>query len=155
MSKSRRLSIASAGASQAPCRIEWQPSRWVGVMTWSLALLAPFSLLASDLPRGVAWPLALAAITWAVFDANRYRRRPRLALLIPAGHGQARCNGVAIDGLRVEWRGPLAFLSWQIAGGPLQRASFWPDTLDHGQRRELRLALMRTAPAREVASMAG
>lgn len=124
-------------------------------MAWSLVLLAPMSLLASDLPRGVAWPLALAAMGWAAFDANRHRQRPPLALLIPSGHGQAQCNGVPIDGLRVEWLGPLAFVFWRLPNGPLQRASFWPDTLDAGHRRELRLALMRIAPAREATSMAG
>ncbi len=150
MSKSRRLSIISA-----PCRIEWRPSRWVGVMAWSLVVLGPLSLLASDLPRGWAWPLALLAMAWAALDANRYRLRPRLALLIPAGRGQARCNGGNIIALRVEWRGPLAFLSWRDSTGCVQRASFWPDTLDSCHRRELRLAVMRMDPARDVASMAG
>ncbi len=150
MSKSRRSSIASA-----PCRIEWRPSRWVSAMAWSLVVLGPVSLLASDLHRGWAWPLALLALWWAAFDANRYRRQSSLQLMIPAGKGQARCNGEGIDGLRVDWRGPLAFLSWRVAGGSVQRASFWPDTLDSCQRRELRLAVMRMDSARDVASMAG
>ncbi len=150
MSKSRRSSIASA-----PCRIEWRPSRWVSVMAWSLVVLGPVSLLASDLPRGWSWPLALLALCWAVFEANRYCLLPPLDLLIPAGRGQARCNGGSIDALRVDWRGPLAFLSWRVAGGSVQRASFWPDTLDSRQRRELRLALMRGDSARDAASMAG
>ena len=124
-------------------------------MAWSLVLLAPLSLLASDLPRGWAWPLALLALAWAAVDANRYCQQARLALLIPAGRGQARCNGESIDALRVDWRGPLAFLSWRVAGGSVQRASFWPDTLDSRQRRELRLAVMRTDSARDMASMAG
>lgn len=124
-------------------------------MCWILVFLAPLSLLASDLARVVAWPLALAAMGWGAFDAHRHRNRPRLALVIPAGHGQAQCNGVPIDHLRVAWRGPLAFLSWRAAGGAIQRASLWPDTLDAAQRRELRLALMRRETARGVASMAG
>ena len=124
-------------------------------MLWSLVLLAPLSLLASDVPRDVAWPLALATMGWAVFDARRHRKRPPLALVIPAGLGQAQCDGVPIDNLRADWRGPLAFLSWRVAGGQLQRASFWPDTLDASLRRELRLALMRRETARDGASMAG
>jgi len=124
-------------------------------MAWSLVVLAPLSLLSSDLPRGAAWPLALAAMGWAAFDANRYRQRPRVALLIPTGHGQAQCNEVVIENLRVDWRGPLAFLSWRVAGGPLQRASFWPDTLDAASRRELRLALIRMQTARGETTMAG
>ena len=124
-------------------------------MAWSLVVLGPLSLLASDIPRGWAWPLALVALAWAAVDANRYCLRPRLALLIPAGRGQARCNGEGIEALRVDWRGPLAFLSWRDSTGDFQHASFWPDTLDSCRRRELRLAMMRTDPARDVASMAG
>jgi len=124
-------------------------------MAWSLVVLGPLSLLASDLPRGWAWPLALLALWWAAIDANRYRLRPPLELLIPAGRGQARCNGGSVDDLRVDWRGPLAFLSWRDPDGCVQRASFWPDTLDSRQRRELRLAVMRMDSARDVASMAG
>jgi toxin CptA len=124
-------------------------------MLWSLALLAPFSLLASDLPRSAAWPAALAACAWAVFDARRYRAMPLRLLTIPAGHGVASCNGGRIDALRVGWRGPLAFLHWRDAKGRRQRASFWPDTLPAGMRRELRIAMHTRDAAPGPASMAG
>lgn len=150
MSKSRRSSIASA-----PCRIEWRPSRWLGAMLWSLAVLAPLSLLASDLPRAWAWPLALLACAWAVRDARRQRALPPRRLLIPAGRGAATCDGGRIDGLQVGWRGPLAFLQWRDGDGRRQRAAFWPDTLDAGMRRELRIAMMRRDAAPDTASMAG
>ena len=124
-------------------------------MLWSLAVFAPASLLASDLPRGWAWPLALMLVAWAAFNASRYRLQPTRKLLVPAGRGQARCDGMGMLGLRVAWRGPLAFLRWRDADGRVQRASFWPDTLDAPSRRELRLALLRMETARDAASMAG
>ena len=112
-------------------------------MLWSLVLLAPFSLLASDLPRAVAWPFALAAMGWAIFDARRYRTLPARQLVIPAGRGVATCDGERIDALQIRWRGPLAFPHWRDPRGRRQRASWWPDTLPAGMRRELRLAMQR------------
>jgi toxin CptA len=150
MSKSRRSSIASA-----PCRIEWRPSRWPGAMLWSLAVLAPLSLLASDLPRAWAWPLALLACAWAIFDARRYRAMPPRQLTIPDGRRAATCDGERIDALQVGWRGPLAFLRWRDAQGRRQRASCWPDTLPAGMRRELRIMMHKRDAASDPASMAG
>ena len=150
MSKSRRSSIASA-----PCRLEWRPSRWLGAMLWSLAFLAPFALIASDLPRIVAWPLASAAFGWAVFDARRYRTMPPRQLLIPAGRGAATCDGERIDELHAGWRGPLAFLRWRGRDGRVHRVSWWPDTMDAGMRRELRVALQRRETASDGEPMAG
>lgn len=124
-------------------------------MLWSLAILAPLSLLASDLPRAWAWPLAALACGWAIRDARRQRLLPPRRLLIPAGRGAATCDGGRIDALQVDWRGPLAFLQWRDGDGRRQRAAFWPDTLDAGMRRELRVAMMRRDAARETASMAG
>lgn len=150
MSKSRRLSIRSA-----PCRIEWQPSRWVSVMLWSLSLLAPFSLVMSDLPRAWAWSLAVVSAAFGVFEALRHRAQRSCALVIPIGHGQPTCDGEPMLALKIAWRGPLAFLRWQGPQGRTQRISFWPDTLPSVSRRELRLAAMRMEPARASASMAG
>ena len=124
-------------------------------MLWSLALLAPLSLLASDLPRSVAWPVAPMAAAWAVVEARRYRSMPARRLVIPCGRGAATCGDQRIDGLQTSWRGPLAFLRWRDARGRLHRASFWPDTLDAGMRRELRIAMQRRDAASEAASVAG
>lgn len=124
-------------------------------MLWTLALFAPFSLIASDLPRGAAWPLALVAAAWAILDARRYRAMPPRQLTIPAGRGAASCDGERIDGLRVGWRGPLAFLCWCDRVGRRHRASFWPDRLDAGMRRELQVAMQRREAASDGASMAG
>lgn len=124
-------------------------------MQWSLAVLAPLSLLASDLPRAWAWPLALLAGGWAIRDARRQRALSPRRLLIPAGRGAATCDGGRIEALRVGWRGPLAFLQWRDGDSRRQRAAFWPDTLDAGMRRELKIAMMRRDAARDTASMAG
>ena len=56
MSKSHRSSSASA-----TCQLEWRPSRWVTAWLLAQVLLVPICLLASGLPRLVAWPVALAA----------------------------------------------------------------------------------------------
>ena len=150
MSKSRRLSIISA-----PCRLEWRPSRHVGAMVWSMSLLAPFSLLMSDLPRTWAWPLALLVAAFGIFDARRYGRQQRCTLVIPIGQGQRTCDCLPMLALKIEWRGPLAFLRWRDPNGSTQRLVFWPDTLPSTSRRELRLAAMRMEPASQPTSMAG
>ena len=155
MSKSRRSSSASANSETRCCRLEWRPSRWLGALLWSLALLAPFSLIASDLPRGVAWPLALVVSVRAMSDARRYRTQPHRQLAIPAGRGAATCDGQRIGALQLGWRGPLAFLRWRDAAGARQWLSFWPDTLPAGTRRELKLAMQRREAASDEASMAG
>ncbi len=123
-------------------------------MLWLMALLAPFSLLMSDLPRAWAWPLALATCAWGVLDAVRYRKLPSCALVTPGGCGQPTCNGLPMQGLKIAWRGPLAFLRWRDPQGRVRRLMFWPDTLPPISRRELRLAAMCMQPAPEAASMA-
>jgi toxin CptA len=112
-----------------------------------LALLAVFSLLASDLPRTLAWPLALLAAGWGLGEARSYARQPSRAFLIPAGAGEACCDGARMDALQVLWRGPLAFLRWCDPTGATRRLAFFPDTLPAATRRELRLAMQRREAA--------
>ena len=150
MSKSRRSSNASA-----PCRFDWVPSRWLTAALVALALLAPFSLLVSDLPPAVAWPLALLAGAWGIREVRRHRLQPPRALVIPAGAGEARCDGLPMTSLGVRWRGPLAFLRWRDPDGRARRLVFWPDTLPAAARRELKLALQQRESAGGGASMAG
>ena len=150
MSKSRRSSITSA-----PCRLEWQSSRQVGAALWLLALLAPFCLVASDLPRGWAWPSALIAGLVGIRDAWRYRQQPMRRLLIPAGRGAPTCDGERIERLLVDWRGSLAFLRWRDGEGRNRRVVFAVDTLPPPVRRELKLAMQRREAAAGSTSMAG
>ena len=63
-------------------------------------------------------------------------------------------DGEAIHDVAVQWRGPLAFLSWRGTEGRVHRLSWWPDTLAVGPRRELRLAAMARLPSRPARSMA-
>ena len=123
-------------------------------MLWSLALLAPFSLLMSDLQLASAWPLAFCAAALCVFEAVRHRAQQPCALVIPIGDGQPTCDGQRMQSLKIEWRGPLAFLRWRDPQGRTQRLVFWPDTLPTASRRELRLAVMRIGPARGTPSVA-
>jgi toxin CptA len=150
MSKSRRLSNTSA-----PCRFEWVPSHWLTAALIALALLAPFSLLASDLPPVAALPLALLAGAWGIREVRLHRQQPPRTLVIPAGAGETRCDGLPMTSLSVRWRGPLAFLRWRDPGGRDRRLVFWPDTLPAAARRELKLALQKREAAGGGASMAG
>ena len=150
MSKSRRSSIASV-----PCRLDWRPSRQLGAALWLIAMLAPFCVLASDLPRGWAWPLAVLAGLIGVRDARRYRNQPARRWVIPAGRGAPTSDAERIEGLLVHWRGPLAFLRWRDGNGRSRRVVFAQDTLPAASRRELKLALQRREAAAGVPSMAG
>lgn len=150
MSKSRRSSNASA-----PCRCDWVPSRWLTAALIVLALLAPCSLLASDLPPIAALPLALLAGGRGVREVHLHRSQPPRALVIPAGAGEARCDELPMASLRVRWRGPLAFLRWRDPDGRARRLVFWRDTLPAAARRELKLALQQREAAGGGASMAG
>ena len=150
MSKSRRLSNASA-----PFRFDCTPSRWMTAALIALALLAPLSLLASDLAPIVAWPLATLAAARGLRDARRHVLCKPRALLIPPGTGEARCDGLPMVALRVRWRGPLAFLRWRDADGRIRRLVCWPDVLPAAARRELKLVMQRREAAQGGASMAG
>lgn len=135
-------------------RIEWWPSPLCERMLWALALLAPFALWASDLPRAVALLMAPAALAWGVRDARRYAAGQGAVLQIPLGQAPVICAGQPVEQLQVRWRGPLVFMHWQDAGGRTQRCVFFPDTLDADTRRELRLALMQRETRPDALSVA-
>jgi toxin CptA len=109
--------------TSATCRLEWRPSRWLVGALIALAMLAPFAVLVSEMPRVAAWPLGLVACAHGLRQAWREWRKPPRALVVPLAQAS------------LHWRGPLLFLR---CGS--ERASWWPDTLDAGQRRELRIA---------------
>ena len=149
MSKSRNWSNTSA-----PCRLDWRPSKLLAAALLALGLLAAGSVLAAELPDTAAWPIALAALAYGRWLAHRELKRPIRALLVPSGNAVALLDGVAMTGLEVHWRGPLAFLRWRDSHGRHRRRQFWPDTLPAHARRELRLALINHAPAPAAGSMA-
>ena len=138
--------MRSSNAS-APCRIDWRPSRWLGAALWSLSILAPLSLWASDLPAAAAWPLALCTAGGAAWSALRYRRAASLSIVVPV-EGEVTVAGEAVEDFDVIWRGALAFLSWRDGAGRVRRLALWPDVLDPATRRELRLVMAARAAVR-------
>jgi toxin CptA len=135
MSRSHRLSRPSVS-----CRLEWRPSRWLQGALAVLGVLAVWSVLLSEMPRWAAWPVAAGALAYSVAAIRRERRRPARHLVFPGDGGPALIDGVAVAGVVVQWRGPLAMVSWREPGGGRRRLSWWPDTLPPQRRRELRLA---------------
>ena len=144
--------MRSSNAS-VPCRFELRPSRWLIAAMLAMAVLAPFAVLASEMPRWGAWPLAACALGYGLFLARREASRPVQAVVID-GEGAAAVDGQAIEGLRIDWRGPLAFASWRDAAGRTHRRSLWPDTLPPDLRRELRLAAHKRSDGQTPPSMA-
>ncbi|MBN6148891.1 hypothetical protein JR065_00940 [Xanthomonas sp. AmX2] len=137
----------------APCRLEWRPSRWLLAALGLLTLLAPVSLLLSDLAPLLAWPAALGAMLYGAALLRREARRPSRALTIPAA-GAATVDGQAVEELQVDWRGPLAFVRWRDRHGRVRRLAWWPDTLPAAARRELRLAAHARAASSAPPQMA-
>jgi len=144
--------MRSSNAS-APCRFELRPSRWLIGAILALTVLAPLSVLRSDLPRAIAWSLAVAAALVGAWSVLREARRPP-RLVVLAGDGTATVDGESVDGFRVAWRGALAFVSWRDRAGRVRRHSLWPDTLAPSLRRELRLATHRRDAGRGPDAMA-
>lgn len=135
MPHSHRSSNASA-----PCRLEWRPSRWLLSALLALTVAAPLAVLASELPRPAAWPLAAAAGLHGLCLLRREHRRARTVLVFRGGDAPVEVDGGAVTSANVCWRGPLAFVSWRDGQGRVHRLSWWPDTLPAASRRELRLA---------------
>lgn len=148
MTHSIRLSSTSAA-----CRLEWRPSRLLIGTLFALGMLATAAVLASELPRLAAWPLALVALGHGLWCSRREAARAA-CLLVVASDGTCRVDGVAVEALQVRWRGVLAFVQWRDGNGRMRRLAFWPDTLPAARRRELRLAASAVMAARPSPSMA-
>ncbi len=144
--------MRSSNAS-APCRFELRPSRWTTAALLALAALAPFAALHSAMPRAAAWPLAAVAALLCLRLAWREWRRPLSTVLID-GDGAVSVDGVAVEDFRIDWRGPLAFLSWRDRAGRRHRRGLWPDALGPALRRELRLLTDRDDAGRRPGGMA-
>lgn len=140
---------ARSSSGSLRCHIEWHPSRWLCAALVALSLLAAFAVIVSEMPRPVAWPLALAAVAYGLVQAARYGVQARRELVFTGPDGPVMIDGRQVAGASVSWRGPLAFLRWTDAAGRTQRVAWWPDTLRAAGRRELRLAapVRRAAPA--------
>ena len=119
----------------------------------TMAVLAPFAVLVSEMPRWAAWPLAACAAGYGAYLAWCEAMQP-VRKVVVGSDDLATIDGQAVDAMRVAWRGPLAFIAWRDADGRLQRRSLWPDTLSAAQRRELRLAVRATGDGQSPPSMA-
>ncbi|HED4877509.1 TPA: hypothetical protein R4K21_003334 [Stenotrophomonas maltophilia] len=137
----------------SPSSLEWRPSRLHASAQLAVLLAAPWLLRASDLPPahlvpvliGV-WVLGLAELAWRM-------RRPRASLQLPPLPEPLRVDGQDIAEPRLVVRGPWLLLQWR-EGWRRRRLLFWPDVLDRGQRRELRLAVSARAVSRKPRSVA-
>ncbi|GAB3332697.1 hypothetical protein GCM10027359_03520 [Marilutibacter aestuarii] len=136
----------------APCRLEWRPSGWLCGALLAATGLSALSCLRSGLPPRMAWPIAVAALAYGLHQAHREWRRPPLDIVL--AEGGVRVDGVPVDAFQVAWRGPLVAAAWRGEGGRARRLAWLPDTLPAADRRELRLALIRIAPARNPRSVA-
>ncbi len=147
-------SFPRSSPASAPCRLEWRPSRWLLSALAMLTLLAPLAVLGSDLPRHLAWPLAIGAGLAGAWRTWREAGRAPRELVLAAGSGSDVLDGQPLEALHVAWRGPLAFVQAVDALGRRQHLVWWPDTLPGPRRRELRLALALRAASRPRRAMA-
>ena len=146
-------SLHSSSASVS-CRLEWRPSRWVIGAVLLLGILASISVLMSGMPQPAAWLLTLSLLLHAAWLAEAVSRRPPRTLVFPGNDLPVRVDGVAVEQVNVQWRGPLAFVSWRTGDGRRMRLSWWPDTLPPARRRELRLATGSLHASRHGLAMA-
>ncbi|MBP3985418.1 hypothetical protein J5837_13480 [Pseudoxanthomonas helianthi] len=140
--------------TSAPCRIEWRPSRALAGAILGLAVLAAFSVQASEMPRPLAWPVALFVLAWGGWRARRELRRARREWVFPGSDAPVLLDGEPVAAVQLEWRGPLAFVRWRARSGRVGRLSWWPDTLPAARRRELRLAALPGKATRSRPAMA-
>src|SRR5690606_28802585 len=103
-------SCPRSSPASAPCRLEWRPSRWLLAALALLAVLAPLAVVASDLPRHLAWPLAATAALAGAWRTWREAGRAPRELVVAPGSGCDLLDGQPLHGLHVDWRGPLAFV---------------------------------------------
>ena len=143
-----------SSSGSVSCRLEWRPSRWVSGVLSLLGILAAFSILASEMPRLAAWPLALSALAFGLWRAWRESRSPAREFFFPGNDLPVMLDGAPIESVEVQWRGPLAFVRWQGRDGRSRHLSWWPDTLPAARRRELRLAAGSLEASRNRPAMA-
>jgi toxin CptA len=105
-----------------------------------LTFAAALSLLASELPRVLAWPVVALVVIGGLRQRACEAGRPCRDVVVDADAPRILLDGDTLDDPRVRWRGPIASLDWRATDGRRKRLLWWPDTLPPAKRRELRLA---------------
>ena len=146
-----QTSTRSSNAS-APCRLEWRPSHRLAAALALIGLLAAASVLSSELPAPLSWPLAAAAALYGAWLARRELRAAPQRWVI--SDDAVRQDGTALEAPLLQWRGSLAVLRYRDAAGRLRHRVWWPGSLDAAGRRELRLAWPVQTPTPDLRSMA-
>ncbi|MCM2993724.1 hypothetical protein N7585_18675 [Stenotrophomonas sp. GD04064] len=118
-----------------------------------MLLAAPWLLRASDLPSRLLMPAVVLAWCTGLAELAWRQRRPRVQVLLPPLPEPLQVAGQDVDTPRLVVRGPWLLLLWR-EDRRRQRLLFWPDVLDSGQRRELRLAVAAPAVSRQPRTMA-
>lgn len=143
----------TSSSVSAPCRLEWRPSRLLCGALIGLGMATAWAVLASEMPRGLAWGLALAAAWRGFRSARREMSRPA-CLWVFLADGRATLDGQAVREPRLVWRGALVILHWRDRRGDRHHLGWWPDTLPAAARRELRLAAGTDGASRDRRPMA-
>lgn len=137
----------------SPSSLEWRPSRLQAAAQLAVLLAAPWLLRASDLPSRLLMPAVVLAWCTGLAELAWCQRRPRVQVLLPPLPEPIRVAGQDVEAPRLVVRGPWLLLRWH-QDQRRQRLLFWPDVLDSGQRRELRLAVAARAVSRQPRTMA-
>lgn len=138
----------------ARCRLDWRPSRLLGGALALLTFAAALSILASEMPRVVAWPLVILVLGSGLLQVRREHRRHPHTVVVDPNTARILLDDRELDDARLRWRGPLAFLIWRDARRRRCTLIWWPDTLPASQRRELRLAASGFPPPSRPGTMA-
>lgn len=137
----------------SPSSLEWRPSRLQAGAQLSVLLAAPWLLQASELPPALRVPVVLAVWLLGLAELVWRLRRPRVRICLPAIPAPLQAGAQEIVEPQLVVRGPWLLLRWREEGR-CRRLLFWPDVLDRGQRRELRLAVAARAVSRRPRSVA-
>ena len=136
----------------SPSSLEWRPSRLQAAAQLAVLLATPWLLRATELPPRLLMPAVLLAWGIGVAELVWRQRRPRVQVLLPASPEPLQVAGQDVEAPQLVVRGPWLLLLWRE--DRRRRLLFWPDVLDPGQRRELRLAVAARAVSRRPRTMA-
>jgi hypothetical protein len=132
------------------CRIDLRPSRWLAFALLASGALAAGGLFMTNLPLVGAVMFSPVCLGWGAWFASvEIRRNPTEVVF--RSDGNVEVDGARVADFRIDWQGPITRLQWR-GNGRWTRVAAWPDVVDAGARRELRLwALAHRADASTAA----